>query len=618
MMPEEYDVVIVGAGPVGLMFSACLARLGSYKIKHVDNRAEPTAIGRADGIQARTLDVLNSMGLKRPIWAYKPGLIYEVAFWAASQDKTGIERTGTTKSYPDHIDTRYPFTTILHQGRIESIFLDDLRSRGIEVQRPWTVQTATYRGSGSEYPLDVELVSIDGLAKETIKAKYLFGADGARSCVRELLKIPMIYKDPTVHVWSVIDGVVKTDFPDMQLKCNIRSPQGSCMIIPQGNNRVRIYVQISNGDGQDPSVETSQMKIQHMANKILSPYKVEWESVDWHSAYRIGQGISQRYSLANRIFIGGDACHTHSPKAGQGMNYGILDSHNLAWKLHLVESGLMRPELLDTYEEERRAVASRLIEFDAAYAGLFSSHNPSQQTNDEFIRIFRENSLLTSGYGVEYPPNILTHLTDAADSTSPLPNALQPGRSFPLLNVTRVIDACEIPLEREVPFNGSFHVYLFAGEQRQHRPRVLEDLAAHLSREESVFSRVVDKASDPELSYEARHNPHSALYTFSIIFNATRASIDIQALPSFFKPYRYHIYSDDARSRKSHAGFSGAAHAKLGFDPQEGGVVVVRPDGYVGCVLELAEGRATAGGLEKYFSNIVPVSQTNETILSML
>lgn len=84
------------------------------------------------------------------------------------------------------------------------------------------------------------------------------------------------------------------------------------MIIPQGNNRVRIYVQISNGDGQDPSVETSQMKIQHMANKILSPYKVEWESVDWHSAYRIGQGISQRYSLANRIFIGGDACHTHS------------------------------------------------------------------------------------------------------------------------------------------------------------------------------------------------------------------------------------------------------------------------------------------------------------------
>jgi 2-polyprenyl-6-methoxyphenol hydroxylase-like FAD-dependent oxidoreductase len=84
------------------------------------------------------------------------------------------------------------------------------------------------------------------------------------------------------------------------------------MIIPQGNNRVRIYVQISPEEGKNLSAYASQAKIQNMANKILSPYRVEWESVDWHSAYHIGQGISQRYSLDNRIFIGGDACHTHS------------------------------------------------------------------------------------------------------------------------------------------------------------------------------------------------------------------------------------------------------------------------------------------------------------------
>lgn len=84
------------------------------------------------------------------------------------------------------------------------------------------------------------------------------------------------------------------------------------MIIPQGNNRVRIYVQISPEEGQDLSVYASQTKIQEMANYILSPYHVEWETVDWHSAYHIGQGISESYSLDNRIFIGGDACHTHS------------------------------------------------------------------------------------------------------------------------------------------------------------------------------------------------------------------------------------------------------------------------------------------------------------------
>jgi 2-polyprenyl-6-methoxyphenol hydroxylase-like FAD-dependent oxidoreductase len=158
------------------------------------------------------------MGLKRPIWAYNPGLIYEVAFWGVTADRKSIQRTGISKSYPDHVDTRYPFTTILHQGRIEGIFLEDLRSHGIEVQRPWTIRAARYTGPGSEYPVDVELVSIDGLATETIKAKYLFGADGARSAVRDLFGIPMIYKDPTVHVWSVIDGVVKSDFPDMQVR----------------------------------------------------------------------------------------------------------------------------------------------------------------------------------------------------------------------------------------------------------------------------------------------------------------------------------------------------------------------------------------------------------------
>ncbi|KOS37938.1 hypothetical protein ACN38_g11252 [Penicillium nordicum] len=618
-MPEEYDVVIVGAGPVGLMLSLCLTRLGPYKIKHIDNRAEPTTIGRADGIQARTLDVLNTMGLKRPIWAYNPGLIYEVAFWGATEDRKSIQRTGTNKSYPDHIDTRYPFTTILHQGRIEDVFLEDLRSRGVEVQRPWTIRDARYRGSGSEYPVDVDLVSIDGSAKETVRTKYLFGADGARSAVRNLLKIPMIYKDPTVHVWSVIDGVVKSDFPDMQMKCTIRSPRGSCMIIPQGNNRVRIYVQISPEEGKEVSAAASQARIQRMANEILSPYHVEWEYVDWHSTYHIGQGISQRYSLDNRIFIGGDACHTHSPKAGQGMNYGLLDSHNLAWKLHLVESGLMRPELLHTYEEERRAVASRLIEFDATYAGLFSSQNLSQQTNDEFVRIFKQNSLLTSGYGVEYPPNILTHVGKPADDISLRSvNALQPGRSFPPINVTRVIDACEIPLEREVPFNGSFHVYVFAGEQHQHQQSALADLAEHLSGQESVFSRALHGAVEPDLSYESRHNPHSTLCTFSIVFNAVRAAVEIGALPQFFLPYRYHIYSDDARSRKSHAGGQGAAHAKLGFDPREGGVVVVRPDGYVGCIVRLVEGRATAEMLEQYFSGIVPGSQANQPVQSML
>lgn len=84
------------------------------------------------------------------------------------------------------------------------------------------------------------------------------------------------------------------------------------MVIPHGNNRVRVYVQMSREEGEAPSAPGSQETIQRTANNILSPYKVEWECVDWHSVYPIGQGIAQQYSMHNRIFIGGDACHTHS------------------------------------------------------------------------------------------------------------------------------------------------------------------------------------------------------------------------------------------------------------------------------------------------------------------
>ncbi|KAJ9485471.1 hypothetical protein VN97_g7893 [Penicillium thymicola] len=195
------------------------------------------------------------------------------------------------------------------------------------------------------------------------------------------------------------------------------------------------------------------------------------------------------------------------------------------------------------------------------------------------------------------------------------------GPQLPPINVTRVIDACEIPLERGVPFNGSFHVYVFTGEkQHQHQQGALADLAEHLSGQESVFSCVLHGPVEPDLSYESRHNPHSALCTFSIVFNAVRASVEIGALPQFFLSYRYHIYSDDARSRKSHAGGQGAAHAKLIIDPREGGVgvVVVLPNGYVGCIVRLVEGRATAEILDRYFSGIVPGSQANQPVQSML
>lgn len=212
---EKYDVVVVGAGPVGLMLSTCLVRWG-YKVKHIDNRAEPTATGRADGIQPRSLDLLRNMGLKSAIMAIQPAKVYEVAFWDPS--KNGIARTGSWPSCPKFIDARYPFTTLLHQGYIEKVFLADMEKNGTSVLRPWTITGFENDGADPEYPVEVNLSHVEGGKKETVRAKYLFGGEGARSFVREQLKIPIRHKDPIAHVWGVMDVVVQTDFPDIKVR----------------------------------------------------------------------------------------------------------------------------------------------------------------------------------------------------------------------------------------------------------------------------------------------------------------------------------------------------------------------------------------------------------------
>lgn len=211
-------IVIVGAGPVGLMLSTCLARWG-YRIKHIDIRPEPTSTGRADGIQPRSLDLLRNMGLKSAIMAHKPARVFEVAFWNPDKSGSDIVRTGTWASCPSFIDARYPFTTLLHQGHIERVFINDLESNGVRIQRPWTVTSfKSDENENPDFPVYVEMRHVDGTATETVRAKYLFGGEGARSLIRKQLNIEVKHIDLIEHVWGVMDGVVKTDFPDIKVR----------------------------------------------------------------------------------------------------------------------------------------------------------------------------------------------------------------------------------------------------------------------------------------------------------------------------------------------------------------------------------------------------------------
>lgn len=614
---EKYDVVIIGAGPVGLLLSTCLARWG-YKIKHIDMRPIPTVTGRADGIQPRSLDLLRNMGLKRAIMAHEPAKVYEVAFWDPS--KAGIHRTGTWASCPKFIDARYPFTTLLHQGLIERVFISDLEKNGVQIQRPWTITGFKNDGADKEYPVEVSIKHVDGDEQETMRAKYLFSGEGAKSFVREQLKVGITHKDPIAHVWGVMDGVVRTDFPDIKMKCTIHSDAGSIMVIPREANMVRLYIQIASSTDADwhPRKTATTEEVQEAAKRILKPYYIEWDRVEWFSVYPIGQGIADRYTLDERVFMGGDCCHTHSPKAGQGMNTAFLDAVNLAWKIHHVEAGFADRSILKSYESERKLIAENLLSFDAQYAKLFSQRQPSagevgqatsgdQAEENDFIKTFKASCEFTSGYGVAYNPNIL-NWSESHPARHPLflsepkgTTTLRTGRILIPATVTRVADANVVHLEQEIPLNGSYRIFVFAGKPSATK-RAIADFAANIRKKSSFYSTYARPDAN-SVDYHERHNPHSKFFTFATIFNARRPDVEIsEMLPEVMARYQDHVYADDVWDQRV-PDAKAAAHAKMGLSEDEGGVVVVRPDGYVACVVKLAEGSGTVDALNQFFSS---------------
>ena len=294
------------------------------------------------------------------------------------------------------------------------------------------------------------------------------------------------------------------------------------------------------------------------------------------------------------------------------MNFGFLDAQNFAWKFHLVESGFAKRSILKTYEQERLLVAQKLIDFDAKYAKLFSSRIPSTddvkddvvnsfdhheaKENSEFVRYYKQSSEFTSGYGVDYGPNFLNWGSAKSRMSAPRGYELRPGLVFPLATVTRVVDARVVALEQEIPQNGSYRIFVFAGNPAT-TCRAISDFAASLQEKKSLFSAYA-RHDVTMVPYRDRHNPHSMFFTFCFIFNAPRARIEMsEVLPGVLTHYSYLVYADDIQTQ-------GAAHAKLGIDQANGAVVIVRPDGFVGCSLTLHEGSGTVEALNQYFTAI--------------
>lgn len=529
-MADSYvDVLIIGAGPAGYMAAAWLARAGVGNVKLVDKRPEKVSTGHADGLRQRTLEVFQSFGLADRV--LKEGnTTVETCFW--EPDANGIiYRSGRSPSTIPGISRFQSMTS--NQGRIESWFEDAIQTwshDSLSVTRPWLPHSLKIDQSiikhEEKYPITVTMHKVtenqnkhgqpedttesyahyrtithkgyednmnpEFTDMENVHAKYVIGCDGAHSWVRKQIGIEM-EGDSTDYIWGVLDAVPITNFPDIRSRCSIHSvDSGSIMVIPRENGLVRLYIQLKeiphisgqsmtnsspksmkfNDTRLDKSSVTPEM-ILNCARKILAPYAIDITDLTWCTAYQIGQRIAPSFQYANRIFIAGDACHTHSPKAGQGMNVSMMDTFNLGWKLAYVLKGLAPSDLLTTYELERKLVARQLIDFDHKLSKLYSGRPSTTLKDDgvsldEFKQFFIKDCEFGSGTTVDYPGSLIIKKPEQDADTenqyaSPLATGCPIGRRFYDAQIIMQSDGMTYFLNDRIPSDGRWRIIYFAG-----------------------------------------------------------------------------------------------------------------------------------------------------------
>lgn len=265
--------------------------------------------------------------------------------------------------------------------------------------------------------------------------------------------------DSTDAVFGVMDVFARTNFPDIRKKATLQSEHGVLMIIPrEGGSLVRFYIELGHGI---PAKDVKPEDLQETARKIFHPYTLEIVDTVWWSAYSIGQRLVDHFSKDNRVFLMGDACHTHSPKAGQGMNTSLQDGYNIGWKLASILQGQATPDLLESYNIERRMTAANLIDFDRSFAKLFSA--AFNVSPEQFAEQFKKAGRFTAGLTATYSDS---SITCAQRSTQNLAKNLVVGMRFPSTQVVRFCDARAMHLVKALPADGRWRIVIFAGDIR--------------------------------------------------------------------------------------------------------------------------------------------------------
>jgi 2-polyprenyl-6-methoxyphenol hydroxylase-like FAD-dependent oxidoreductase len=607
-VPEEVDVLIVGCGPAGLTLAAQLAAFPDIKTCIVEQKPSRLLLGQADGVACRTMEMFHAYGfaervLKEACW------ITETTFWKPDDGNAqNIVRSGRVQDVEDGL-SEFPHV-ILNQARVHDCYLDVMRKSPSRLEPYYSRRLLDLKTSPAarfeDHAVTVGLERLDAGHEgevETVRARYVVGCDGARSVVRKSIGREL-RGDSANHAWGVMDVLAVTDFPDIRFKSLIQSASdGSIIVIPrEGGYLVRLYVELTNLDAGERVANrniTSDDLIAK-ARRILHPHTLDVKEIAWWSVYEIGQRLTDKFddvpaeeiaTRLPRVFIAGDACHTHSPKAGQGMNVSMQDAFNLGWKLASVLRQRSAPHLLHSYSSERQAVAKELIDFDREWAEILASAKGNNKGADaaETQNYFVRHGHYTAGTATHYRLSLLTAEADHQH----LAKGLVIGTRFHSAPAVRLADAKPVHLGHVAKADGRFRIFVFAGR---------DDPAASNSPVRSLCDFLSESPKSPVRRYTPAGADIDSVIDIRAVFQHPHPELAIEAMPPLLLPPkgRYGLrdyekmFCPDLKGGRD-------IFAMRGIDRDAGCMVVVRPDQYVAHVLPL-DGQAA---LAAYFDGFM-------------
>ncbi|KAI8818893.1 FAD binding domain-containing protein [Fimicolochytrium jonesii] len=643
---KELDVLIVGAGPVGLFVALSLKRMG-VAVRIIDKATEPAKHSRAFVLHVRTQEVLGELNLlsrfKDEGWPLTHG------HFIANGKLIGSMQTAVPENDPTEERTYSRGPLAIPQSFTENILTQELAKKGVTVERGISLIEFKIDQDAKSRPNDhvVQVTLSDG---STARCRYLIGADGGHSAVRRLMGVKLEGRS-LPGVVGMVDGLVKTSAPiaidGMTL---VASTLGSALMIPHGKGYTRCIVDFTSenrglkelSETESPSTPATtsctaaptyhtitdaapDMPLEPIVSRIrrlLHPHDFDITDVEWLVKLQFQERMAKAVDVEQRVFIIGDAAHVHSPAGGLGLNTGIQDAHGLAWRIALaLKHNGNRDSLFSTYGIERMSVAQQVLGLSGRlHASILGGAGLWQLLVKRIVAIIfnifpslpKRMRRMGGGLLIAYSPNALIQASPAATSYCTLrpgsraPNGLIEKLSKGILS-SSVTTESALFIHDTFP-NDHFTVLVFYNAQFAVSTRADDDKTAN-------FTATEDRKGSPgvcgvEISLPNLCTPKTTsgttlqsqptprpIQTFLLLprrpprgFNITTTSSTTPRRPPFNA-----IYAAQPTSPASGLSVFEA------YGVKGDAVVVVRPDGYVGCVARMGDWRRVEGYFDGVF-----------------